>query len=121
MLILTLLYFACFTVLLAYDYFPAISNVLAIPDSVFILILLSIIVLGVAISKLKGLSNKTTLKLQLVTTLYILFLVVLFTVLGGKSTVGLSLTNEIFWIVFVIWLVDIYIRWKRESKLRVVR
>lgn len=116
-----LIFFASFTVLLAYDFFPELSSVVAIPNAIFILILLTLIIVSIIVGKAKGRTNKASLKWQLVTTLYIIFLVGLFTILGGESAVGISFTNRVFWVVFAVWLIDIIFRWRRENKIHVIR
>jgi hypothetical protein len=49
----------------------------------------------------------------MVSMLYLLSLVVVFTVLGGVSQVGISLNSPILWIVIVISIYEIYAQNKK--------
>jgi len=60
------------------------------------------------------------LKWQIVSTVYILFLMVLLTALGGKSVSGISFDNGFLWIVFLFSLFEMYFKWKKIKRSKTV-
>jgi len=59
------------------------------------------------------------LKRELFLVLYIASLLVLLTLLGGKSVSNLSLDSFILWFVFIFSILRITFEWKREISNRV--
>ena len=51
-------------------------------------------------------SPETDFRWQIGMSLYVLLLIIVFTLFGGRSQVGLSLSNPIVWILFVISMID---------------
>lgn len=106
----------CFTVLLAYDFFPEISNILAVPRALVIFLLIAIFILSILFARDKDGHSKRSLKWEIFIIAYILGVMGLFTFLGGESSVGLSFNNEIIWIVAAISVFDIFQRWRKRNK-----
>ena len=66
----------------------------------------------------KSVYEKAVLKWQVFIVSYILFLMGLFTVLGGESTSGISFSNGAFWIVLLLSIFEIFSQWKKVKSLR---
>ncbi|NEY71354.1 hypothetical protein G4D63_06310 [Bacillus mesophilus] len=105
-----------FTLLFAYDYFPRTSLTGTIPQGILIPIILGLLLFSLLYKKTKNINSKEILKWQIALTVYILFLMSLFTILGGESSTGLSFDNELVWIVILFSLFQIYNQWKKVKK-----
>ena len=103
----------CFTVLFAYDYFPSITHVIEVPKTVFIFLVLGLFLISMLFKRNKRVYEKAALRWQVFIASYILFLMGLFTVLGGESTSGISFSNGVFWLVLLISILEIFSQWKK--------
>lgn len=103
----------CFTVLFAYDYFPGFTHVIEVPKTVFIILVLGLFLISMLFKRDKRFYEKAVLKWQVFIASYILFLMGLFTVLGGKSTSRISFSNGVFWLVLLISIFEILSQWKK--------
>lgn len=110
---ITVLVVFCFTLLFAYDYFPSISQIVEVPKSVFIFLLIGLVLVSLFLNRGRNVDNKDTLKCQIFITGYIFFLMGLFTILGGESATGISFSNGFFWLVLVISLFEMLSQWKK--------
>ena len=89
-----------------------------IPKLVIIFLLIGLLLVGMLFEWKIRVDDKDALKWQVFITTYILFLMGLFTVLGGKSTVGMSFNNGFFWLVLLISLLKIISQWKKVMILK---
>lgn len=103
----------CFTVLFAYDYFPSMTHMIEVPKTVLILLVLGLLLISMLFKRKKRVYEKAVLKWQVFIASYILFLMGLFTVLGGESTSGISFSNGVFWLVLLISIFEILSQWKK--------
>lgn len=110
---ITVLIVFCFTVLFAYDYFPTIKAVVEVPKLVFIFLVIGLFLVSMLFNRNTSVANKGVLKWQVFITTYIVFLMGVFTVLGGKSDTGISFSNGVFWVVLLISLFEIFTQWKK--------
>ncbi|GEN82708.1 hypothetical protein SLU01_10200 [Sporosarcina luteola] len=96
------------TLLMAYDFFPSFNDLLHIPRSIFIGLLLVIILIGFINNRVqKDSSSKISLWWQVILPSYLLVLIVVFTLFGGASQVGISLSSPVVWILLIISFFDI--------------
>lgn len=116
MRIVYILFVVFLTTLLTYDYFNVLSEIIVISNSTFIFIFIGLIIVSLIFERKKEVNNSKTLKWQIFIVVYIIALMVLFSLLGGESTVGISFSNPLFWIVLGIALLDILFDWKRRTK-----
>lgn len=112
------LFVFCLTIIIAYDYFPNVSQIVEVPKLVIIFLLIGLLLVGMLFEWKIRVDDKDALKWQVFITTYILFLMGLFTVLGGKSTVGMSFNNGFFWLVLLISLLKIISQWKKVMVLK---
>ncbi|APH06964.1 hypothetical protein A9C19_05045 [Bacillus weihaiensis] len=103
----------CFTILFVYDYFPNNSLLVEVPKSVFSFLVIGLYLVSMLFKRKRSVDSKNVLKWQVFTIVYILFLMGLFTILGGESTTGISFSNGYFWIVLFIALIGIFFQWKK--------
>lgn len=101
------------TLLILHDYFP--NNPLAdvFPANVLIVLIVGLYLFSLAFKKHSDKENKKILAWQIFSTVYFLILLVLFTLLGGKSTTGISFDNGFLWIVLLISIFEIKSQWKK--------
>lgn len=103
----------CFTVLFAYDYVPSISQIVEVPKSVFIYLLIGLVLVSIFFNRGRNVDNKDSLKWHIFIIGYIFFLMGLFTIFGGDSAAGISFGNGFFWIVLLISLFEMLSEWKK--------
>lgn len=103
----------CFTILFIYDYFPNISLLVEVPKSVFCFLVIGLYIVSLLFNRKRSVDSKNVFKWQAFTIVYILFLMGLFTILGGESATGISFSNGYFWIVLLIALIEIFFQWKK--------
>ena len=89
-----------------------------VPKLVIIFLLIGLLLVGMLFEWKIRVDDKDALKWQVYITTYILYLMGLFTVLGGKSTVGMSFNNGFFWLVLLISLLKIISQWKKVMILK---
>lgn len=104
------------TTLLAYDFFPDLLEFFYLPKSILFALLIIIVIFSIFANRFQKDNTRIILLWQIVSTLYLLSLVVVFTVLGGISQVGISLKSPVLWIVIVISIYEIY---KQNKKVKV--
>lgn len=103
----------CLTILIAYDYFPNVLQIVKVPKLVIIFLLIGLLLVSMLFERKISVDDKDAIKWQVFITTYILFLMGLFTVLGGESAIGMSFTNGFFWLVLLISLIKILTHWKK--------
>ena len=96
------------TTLLAYDFFPDLIEFIYLPKSLVVALLIIIGIFSIFSSRFQKDNSRITLLWQMVSLVYLLLLIVVFTVLGGISQVGISLKNQVFWIVIATSIYEIY-------------
>lgn len=106
----------CFTLLLAYDYFPTLSQMVPVPKILLIFLIPGLFLISRILNRKNSVDIKTALKEQVLFTFYVLFLIGLFTILGGESSVGISFSNGIFWLVLFISLIEMFMEWKKVNR-----
>lgn len=104
------------TVLLVYDFFPNVIPFINIPKSILIGLLILTFVISIVPNRFqKDQSSRLNFKGQLLTAGYIFTLIIIFTLVGGVSQVGISLTNPVMWVVMAISVFDIVKVYKEEK------
>lgn len=102
------------TFLIANDFFPELNEVLQLPKPLFIGLILIFLFAGFFISRFqKASSPKSDLLWQVLLTSYLLLVILAFTLLGGESQVGISLSNPFLWIVLLFSFFDIAKQYKK--------
>lgn len=105
-----------YTLLFIYDYFPNFP----FEDTLSPPVLSGVVVCLILFSLLfKGYCNPTDqdkLKWEVFLFIYTLCLLSLLTILGGKSSIGISFDKGFFWILFTIALFEIFFRWKKVKR-----
>lgn len=101
------------TLLMAYDFFPNINKLLYIPKPILIGLLILILLVGFFINRIqKDDSPKSSFWWQVSFTCYLLVLLIVFTIFGGISQVGISLSSPVVWILLVISFYEIIKEYK---------
>lgn len=105
-----------YTLLFIYDYFPDFP--LGDPLSAGVLsgIIVGLILLSLFFKEYRNPTNKDILIWELFIFIYTLFLIALLTVLGGKSSVGLSFDNGFFRVLVLVAVFEIYFRWRKVNR-----
>lgn len=104
------------TLLMVYDFFPELNGFIQIPKPVFIGLVLLILFSGFFLNRNNSESSpKSDLIRQVILTSYLIILIVVFTLLGGISQVGISLSNPFLWIVLMI---TVYEHMKQYKKMK---
>ncbi|MDQ0271740.1 hypothetical protein J2S17_003628 [Cytobacillus purgationiresistens] len=106
-----------FTLLFLYDYFPNTLLANSIPKGVLVALILGLFLFSLLFKKYRDTNNKEILKWEILSTIYILFLMGLFTILGGQSSSGISFDNGFLWIVLMISLFEIFSQWKKVKRI----
>lgn len=101
------------TCLLAYDFFPVLIDLIYLPQSLVVALLIIIVIFSILSNRFQKGNSRLILLWQLVSMLYMFLLVVAFTVLGGISQVGISLNNPVLWVVILISIYEIYVQSKK--------
>ncbi|MGG0644550.1 hypothetical protein ABE021_11475 [Sporosarcina gallistercoris] len=97
-----------FTIIMAYDFFPGLNNLLSVPKQVIILLMLLIVLLGFFVTRLrKTHSPKSDLLWSAAFMSYLFVLILVFTLIGGVSQVGLSLSSPVLWLVIAISVIEL--------------
>lgn len=104
------------TTLLAYDFFPDLLEFFYLPKSILFALLIIIVIFSIFANRFQKDDSRIILLWQIVSTSYLLSLIVVFTVLGGISQVGISLKSPVLWIVIGISIYEIY---KQNKKVKV--
>lgn len=96
------------TSLLAYDFFPDLIDFIYLPRALVVAVLIIIVIFSILSNRFQKGNSRLILLWQLVSMLYLFLLVVAFTILGGISQVGISLNNQVLWVVILISIYEIY-------------
>lgn len=108
------IYLSGMTLLLIDDYFPEIVGFLNIPKWLVVFVLLFIfITCGYFVRDTK--EGKYALIWSIVFMVYCIFLMLLLTILGGTSQLGISLDNPVIWILIGIDIFEIIRRRKKSE------
>lgn len=99
--------------LMIFQTFPLASS---IPKGTLILLIIVVFFISILFKRYISHSSLEIFKWQLLSTIYLLFLMVLLTFLGGKSTVGIAFTNVFLWIALLLASSEIYSQWKKVKK-----
>ena len=104
------------SLLLVFDYFPNLSFASSIPKSVLILLIIVLFIFSILFRRYINPSSLEIFKWQMLSTIYLLFLMVLLTILGGKSIVGIAFTNVFLWIALLLTSYEMFSQWKKVKK-----
>ena len=97
---------AALTLLLIYDFFPKLISFINIPKSILIVLILVITLIGLFMNRPQKEDVPRFNPLwQIIVLAYFIALIMIFTLIGGISQVGLSLTNPFLWIMFFISII----------------
>jgi len=103
-----------FTLLMVHDFFPATLSFLKIPHWAIIVIIL-IIFICISSFNDKEKEAERAFKWNIFTSFYLMSLIILLSLLGGKSAAGLSLDSPIVWALFFVSIFKIYDEVKRKQ------
>ncbi|MCM3758068.1 hypothetical protein M3197_11395 [Sporosarcina aquimarina] len=102
------------TLLMACDFFPKLNEVLSIPKPIVSVFLLLMLFVGCYTTPLL---KNNTLRFNFLwgaaTVIYLMGLIIVFSLLGGNSQVGLSLSSPALWIVLAISVFELYREFKK--------
>jgi|SRR5699024_2393038 len=86
-----------------------------LPDwsSLILWLILPLILVSAILSKKVKVTERESKHLSFYSGIYLLFLIILFSLTGGKLSSGTLLSNPIFWIIFAIGL---FIDWRKIRK-----
>ncbi|QCR34388.1 hypothetical protein C1N55_03035 [Lysinibacillus sp. SGAir0095] len=104
------------TLLFVYDFFPEVPFANAIPTGVLLILILGALLFRFVFKKHDATDIKKDIQWQIVLTLYILALLVLFPLLGGKSSSGISFESGALWVMILISVFEIYSKWKKVKR-----
>ncbi|WP_019414892.1 hypothetical protein [Paenisporosarcina sp. TG20] len=105
-----------FTLLFLFDYFPNIPLVDLIPKNFLIALIVGLYVFSLLFKKYRDIDDKGILKWQIYSTAHVLFLMGLFTVLGGESSSGISFENGFLWIVLLFSVFEMVSQWRKIKR-----
>lgn len=102
------------TMLMAFDFFPNLNDLLNIPKPVVIVFLLLILFLGFYTTPLlKNSILRSNFLWGVTTVFYLIGLIIVFSLFGGNSQVGLSLSSPALWVVLAISVFELYREYKK--------
>lgn len=102
------------TFLMGYDFFPKLNGFLYIPKPIVIGLLLLVLLFGLFMTRFQDdYSSKSNFRWQVAFMSYLLFLIIVFSLFGGVSQVGISLSSPALWIVLVISVFEIIQEYKK--------
>lgn len=99
------------TFLMIYDFFPMLNDFLYIPKIIVTGFMLLILFLSFLVTRSQN--QKSALIWQISSVSYLLVLIIVFSLFGGVSQVGISPSNPVFWIVLVISVIEIIREYKK--------
>ncbi|MDN7227178.1 hypothetical protein QWY22_06690 [Planococcus liqunii] len=103
-----------FTFLMFNDFFPEALPGLNVSKWIVLLLFL-VIFICISVSADKELEEHRTLKWTLFSSLYLMFVIIGMSLLGGQSTSGISLDSPIVWALFLVSLFQISVQLKRRN------
>jgi hypothetical protein len=112
--LIRVIFIIIFTVLFAYDYFPNNFLKSVIPEKILIIIMIALYLFSLLLGR-KNTDYKDSLKWNIFLVLYVVFLMSIYTLFGGKSALGLSLDNIFIWILLIISIHEIYSEWNKSK------
>ncbi|MFS0763546.1 hypothetical protein [Peribacillus phoenicis] len=104
--------FLLFSILIIFDYFPNIVFN-AIPKTTLTIGIISLALIYIVINRGNAKESENSLILEAVFIFYTLVLLVVLTLMGGKSNVGISLKNPILWFVLLLTIADMTLRYRK--------
>ncbi|QBP43123.1 hypothetical protein E2636_15490 [Paenisporosarcina antarctica] len=104
------------TILLIFYYFPNIPLASSIPKGTLILLIIVLCIFSILFRRYIHPSSLEIFKWKVLSTIYLLFLMVLLTILGGKSTVGIAFNNVFLWIALLLINYEMFSQWKKVKK-----
>ena len=109
------------TLLIVYDFFPKLNGFIQIPKPVFIGFVLLTLFSGIFFNRnnKSESSVKSDLIRQVIFTSYLIVLILVFTLLGGNSQVGISLSNPFLWIALMITVYDHMKQYKKMKSAKI--
>lgn len=110
--VVLLLLLSLMTILLLFDFFPGISEIVLVPKPILVGSLLVVYCAGIFLTPTKK-EQKFDVLWQVMYPLYLLLLLLIFTLLGGNSQSGISFSNPILWVVLLISALDIRKSYKK--------
>ncbi len=105
------------TILIIYDFFPELINIINIPHNILVYLMLFTFLLGIVLGGKKKDTNKADLYRNIASLLYLIILVNILTIFGGLSSVGISMKSPTTWIVIAVALYDI-LRTNKKIRLK---
>lgn len=102
------------TYLLVQDYFPQLMGLAS--GKWIAVAVIAVLFLSGGFTAKKGKDEKSQAIWMLGSTFYLLALLVVLPLLGGKSSMGISLSNPIIWLLLAITVVQIYIKMQKKKK-----
>lgn len=90
-----------------YDYFPDTSLSNIIPRNINIWIILSLYLISILFKRFRRPNNIENIKGQVITLIYLFSVMLVLTILGGKSTSGIGLNNIGVWVTLAISIGEI--------------
>ncbi|WHY58836.1 hypothetical protein [Peribacillus simplex] len=106
--------FLLFSFLMIFDYFPHLVFK-DIPKTALTIGMISLAVVYIIINRKTEKDCENALIGEAVFIFYMLVLIGLLTVMGGKSTVGISLNNPMLWFVLLLTIVDMTVRYRKMN------
>lgn len=101
------------TGLLTYDFFPGVFAPMVIPETMTLVIIVTLVSTGIFYIRSKTNTLKDTVIWQITSTGYLFLLIMAFTWLGGISQAGISLRNPVIWIILAVSVNEIFQQKKR--------
>lgn len=102
-----LIFYIPLTILMIYDYFPDTSLSNIIPRNINIWIILSLYLISILFKRFRRPNNIENIKGQVITLIYLFSVMLVLTILGGKSTSGIGLNNIGVWVTLAISIGEI--------------
>lgn len=101
------------TGLLTYDFFPGVFAPMVIPETMTLVIIVTLVSTGIFYIRSKTNTLKDTVIWQITSTGYLFLLIMAFTWLDGISQAGISLRNPVIWIILAVSVNEIFQQKKR--------
>lgn len=103
-----LIFYIPLTLLLVYDFFPnsSLSNI--IPRELNIWIILALFLISIFSKRFQKVDNKEAINNQIFSIAYLIFVILVLTILGGSSTSGIGFNNIGIWLALAISFGEIY-------------
>lgn len=106
------IFLAGFTLLMINDYFPNMLMSFHIPKWLIISLMVIIFLISNFFVKEED-NERHTLNWLIISTGYIVLLMLVLSFLGGNSSTGITFSNPIIWVLLVIVLIDIFAKQRK--------